>query len=164
MAGAVAADALWSFADQGHPCFPLGRRKQCEHLGSLWKCSITAAFPLHQPHGETLGLCTTKVSLYRSGWLLLGGRWNCSALVEQITEPGQAGGAGGRFLSLEENGMENSWGRKTMRGEHPTVGKARHSCPPVSPYALWHPWWHPVQRGTASHGASPPRPRPGPVL
>lgn len=107
----VAADAPWSFADQHHPWFPLRRRKQCEHLGSLWKCSITAAFPLHQPHGETLGLCTTKVSLYRSEWLLLGGRWNCSALVEQITEPGQAGGAGGRFLSLEENGMESGWGR-----------------------------------------------------
>lgn len=33
VAGAGAACAPWSFADQGHPWFPPGRRKQFEHVG-----------------------------------------------------------------------------------------------------------------------------------
>lgn len=63
VAAADAVYAPWSFAGQSHPWFPPGRRKQGERLGSPWKSSITATFPLHQPHGKTLGLCPIKVSL-----------------------------------------------------------------------------------------------------
>lgn len=96
---------------------------------------------------------------------MLGGLWDCSALEEQITKPGQAAGAGGRFPSLEEKGMEKGWG--IPRGESiPLWARQRDSCPPVSPCALWYPVpamgsvWH---KGTLLP-PQPPRPWPGPVL
>lgn len=84
---------------------------------------------------------------------MLGGRWNCSALEVQITKPGQAGGAGGRFPCLEGNGKEKGWG-KPWEESIPPWGRQRDSCALVSPCALWYPWWYPERRGTASHEAS----------
>ena len=49
--------------------------------------------------------------------------------------------------------MEKGWERPWEESV-PPWGRQRGSFPPVSPYALWCPWWCQVQRGTASHGAS----------
>lgn len=82
---------------------------------------------------------------------MLGGRFNSICGADHRARPG---GWGWRELSLSGRKWDGERLGKSMGGEHPSVGKVRDSCPPVSPCALWHPRWHPVPTGTASLGDS----------
>lgn len=75
---------------------------------------------------------------------MLGGLWDCSALEEQITKPGQAAGAGGRFPSGGKGDGERLG--NTTGGEHPTVGKAKGQLSPGVTLCFMVP--------SASHGIS----------
>lgn len=81
--------------------------------------------------------------------------------AQQITKPGQAGGAGGRFLSLEENGMEKGWGRPWWGASHPGEDK-RTAAPPCHPglYGTCggiqcQPWGQCGMRGPCWHHSPP---------